>query len=261
MSKQTSRKIKGVMVHCTATAPSFMEGNSLKAQIAEIARWHVEDRGWRAIGYDQLIGRDGGYGIGRDLDKDGIAFEDVGAHAAGHNTDYVSVAVFGGHGSNADDKFSDHFTADQEARLVERILYLKKRFGANIEVIGHNQFANKACPGFNVPAWWAEAEGRYIAQAQAPVLTPLPAPRPVAPDPQPDGYRADMPQRDSPWKLNTIRAQLVGWFGTASLGARALWSEQDPIVQGLIVGGVIVLLFAGGIIFRDRIRKFVAGIR
>lgn len=286
---QTSRKIKGVIVHCTATAPTFMEGYTTDEKRDEVGNWHTlpkpKGRGWRAIGYDALCDRDGTEAIGRDLDKDGIAFEDVGAHAAGHNRDYVSVALFGGHGSNENDRFSDHFTPEQEAWLVEKIQYLRKRFGKDIEIRGHNEFAAKACPGFQVGPWWADAKRRYGID--------MPKPEPLRPQPLPKVERKPVPRpatsdgrptpteqppvavdkilrgkgRDSIFKLQTIRSQIAQWIGLATgvaASVRAAWVEADPIVQAaIIVAAALIVWIAirhGGRVFIERVVYFLRGL-
>ncbi|MFE3838592.1 N-acetylmuramoyl-L-alanine amidase [Pseudogemmobacter sonorensis] len=143
------RAITGVIVHCTATRPDWWAGRTSAAKVAEVRRWHVTGNGWRDIGYHYLIDRDGTVVPGRPL-------EQTGAHVAGHNTGTIGISLFGGHGSAASDAFADHFTPEQDRALRKLIADLQGRFGA-VPVTGHNQYANKACPGFSVPKWLAEA--------------------------------------------------------------------------------------------------------
>ena len=102
------RQLTEIIVHCSATQPKWMEGRPVEDKIAEIRRWHVQDRGWRDIGYHFLVDRDGRFGIGRPL-------EDMGAHCKGHNKGTVGICLLGGFGSEADDLFADHFTPAQDA--------------------------------------------------------------------------------------------------------------------------------------------------
>ena len=150
------RKITEIIVHTTATRASWMEGNATSAKVAEIRRWHVKDNGWSDIGYHLLIDRDGTIASGRPIERDG-------AHTKGRNTGTIGVALIGGHGGAETDQFSDHYTAAQEASLVTLINDLNRRFG-KLALSGHNQWAAKACPCFNVPKWWAARSG-------APVVT------------------------------------------------------------------------------------------
>jgi hypothetical protein len=82
------RPLNKIIIHCTATRPNWWIGKSPQQKVNEIRRWHVEDRGWADIGYHYLIDRDGTVIEGRPLSK-------VGAHAKGHNTGSVGIALFG----------------------------------------------------------------------------------------------------------------------------------------------------------------------
>lgn len=139
------RDIKEIIVHCSATRPSWMDGAGIDAKREEIRKWHVNDRGWRDIGYHLLIDRDGATAQGRD-------YSATGAHVRGHNTGTIGICLIGGHGSSENDNFEDNFTPAQDAELRRQIDLLKDRFGI-AKVSGHNEYAAKACPGFNVGRW------------------------------------------------------------------------------------------------------------
>lgn len=144
------RNIDEIVVHCSATKPAWMQGKSLAAKVAEIKRWHTDPkprgRGWSDIGYHYLIDRDGTVMVGRPVER-------TGAHTRGHNRKTIGVCLIGGHGSSADDDFSENFTASQDKRLNAFIAELKRRHPTIAKVSGHNQYAAKACPGFNVMIW------------------------------------------------------------------------------------------------------------
>lgn len=139
------RPITEIIVHCSATRPNWMHNATTAAKVAEIRLWHMQDRGWSDIGYHLLIDRDGTVMPGRPMDR-------TGAHTQGRNAGTIGVCLIGGHGSAATDKFSDHFTQAQEQALRATVADLRRRFGA-LAVSGHNQWAAKACPGFNVPSF------------------------------------------------------------------------------------------------------------
>ena len=40
-----------IIAHCAETRAEWMVGHALAEKVAEIRRWHVEQRGWRDIGY------------------------------------------------------------------------------------------------------------------------------------------------------------------------------------------------------------------
>jgi N-acetylmuramoyl-L-alanine amidase len=140
------RKITEIIVHCTATRADWWASKRTSEKVREIKRWHVQDRGWADIGYHFLIDRDGTIAKGRDIAKDG-------AHVQGKNKGTIGISLFGGHGSAETDKFLDHFTPQQDVALRKLIADLHGQFG-KVPVTGHNQYAAKACPGFNVPAWF-----------------------------------------------------------------------------------------------------------
>lgn len=116
-------------------------------KVAEIRRWHVQERKWKDIGYHYLIDRNGVLALGRPV-------EQVGAHVQGHNTGTIGICLIGGHGSAETDKFSDNFTATQDTVLRVLLNDLKRQHPGIVKISGHNQYAAKACPGFNVPQWY-----------------------------------------------------------------------------------------------------------
>jgi N-acetyl-anhydromuramyl-L-alanine amidase AmpD len=128
-----------------------MEGRPTRDKVAEVRRWHVQDRGWKDIGYHFLIDRDGTLALGRPVDQ-------VGAHTQGHNTGTIGVSLFGGFGSSATDEFSDNFTPEQDKALRSLIETLSSLYGIK-KVSGHNEYAAKACPSFSVPKWFGKKQG------------------------------------------------------------------------------------------------------
>ena len=141
------RKITGIIIHCAATRPDFMAGATTAERVAEIKRWHVQDRGWSDIGYHYLIDRDGTVAKGRPIERDG-------AHVKGHNKGTIGICLFGGHGSSENDAFADNFTEAQDRALLGLIHTLRDEYG-DLPISGHNEYAAKACPGFRVSRWYA----------------------------------------------------------------------------------------------------------
>jgi N-acetylmuramoyl-L-alanine amidase len=134
------RKINSIIIHCAATPPSMDIGRT------EIDQWHTA-RGWRGIGYHYVIRRSGEIEIGRPV-------EQVGAHASGHNADSIAICLVGG--VDHERKPDSNFTKEQFASLKGLVLDLKGRF-PDADVFGHRdiQGVAKACPSFDVRAWWA----------------------------------------------------------------------------------------------------------
>lgn len=140
-----------IIVHCAATRPDWMAGNTFAQRFAEIRRWHVQDRGWKDIGYHWVIDRDGAIMPGR---KETV----IGAHTADDNKNRgtIGICLLGGHGSSERDQFAENFTAEQDRALRGLIASIGLRTQIK-RVMGHNSYAAKACPGFNVPSWFAQA--------------------------------------------------------------------------------------------------------
>jgi N-acetylmuramoyl-L-alanine amidase len=129
------REVKNCIIHCSAEPPNR------DTDAATIHRWHVEGRGWKAIAYHWVIKEDGGLEGGRH-------FNHQGAHTSGHNEDSVGICMIGG--LDYDMKpTAEMYTEPQWATLTKllRMVYTK---WPGIETHGHNEYANKACPCFNV---------------------------------------------------------------------------------------------------------------
>lgn len=127
------RDIKEIILHCTATRPD----QNITAAV--IDRWHRR-RGWRMIGYHYLIHRNGTVEQGRPLDM-------VGAHTKGRNSNSIGIAYCGG--INAAGDAENNLTAAQDTAIRTLVLVLRGVYG-NLELHGHNEYAAKACPSFNV---------------------------------------------------------------------------------------------------------------
>ena len=218
------RKIDTIIVHCSATKPDWMADRPTEDKVAEIRRWHVEERKWADIGYHVVIDRDGTMASGRDL-------ETVGAHTKGHNTGSVGVCLIGGFGSDANDRFRDHYTQEQENSLLEVIAQFRADFPIT-RVRGHNSFpgVSKACPGFRVKKWLANREtGKPETEAQP-----------------------------SMSKSTSVRGNLTNVVSGGGLAAAAAtYDGFDQIERYVILGVGVTVLVIGLWLFRKKIIKMV----
>lgn len=73
----------------------------------------------------------------------------MGAGVRGHNRGVIHIALVGGRGGSADDKFEDHYTKKQEAALRSLVRDIMGRTQIS-HINGHNEYANKGCPCFRV---------------------------------------------------------------------------------------------------------------
>ena len=131
------RKINKIIIHCTATP----EGRDYS--VAQIRDWHVKGNGWSDIGYHFVIDRNGTVHKGRPIEK-------IGAHTTGQNATSIGIAYIGGITNDGKKTPKDTRTPAQRVALVNLVKELKATFGENVTVHGHNEFAAKACPSFNV---------------------------------------------------------------------------------------------------------------
>lgn len=209
------RKLNEIIVHCTATKPDWLANKTTEQKVAEVRKWHMKDNGWKDIGYHYLIDRDGTVVAGRPL-------EQVGAHTQGHNTGTIGISLFGGHGSAATDSFSAHFTEAQNKALRKLLWELMTKYGIT-KVSGHNQYAAKACPGFNVPNWFENKK-----------------------------------ERTSPTQSTTVRASTLQIVSGAGAGITAISSLSGPAqIVALVFAGVVVL--AGLWIIKERLKSWADG--
>jgi len=134
------RKISKIIVHCTATP----EGRH--HDVEDVRRWHLA-RGFNDIGYHYLIHLDGFIERGRPVEK-------KGAHCAYQNSDSIGVCYVGG--MTKDMKHpKDTRTKQQKDSLIELIQELMYKYNKDMTIHGHNEFANKACPCFDVKTEYA----------------------------------------------------------------------------------------------------------
>lgn len=130
------RKITRLIIHCTAT-PQGRE-----VTVTDIDRWH-RARGFDCIGYHFVIYLDGTVHIGRDVER-------LGAHCSGYNSNSIGIVYVGGLASDGTTP-ADTRTPAQRASLRGLVSQLRARY-PGVTVHGHNEFAAKACPCFDVSA-------------------------------------------------------------------------------------------------------------
>lgn len=129
-----TRKIDRIILHCAATP----EGRDVKTET--IKSWHVKGNGWSDIGYHFVIELDGTIRNGRPVERSG-------AHTKGHNATSIGICYVGGMDKNKAPK--DTRNEAQRDAMDNLIASLMDRF-PKATIHGHNEFAAKACPSFDV---------------------------------------------------------------------------------------------------------------
>lgn len=134
------RKINKIIIHCSATP----EGR--EHDVADIRRWHLK-RGFNDIGYHYLIHIDGTIEEGRPINKQG-------AHCSGENKGSIGLCYVGGMSKDMK-KAKDTRTQAQKDSLIKLMHELIYKYNKDMTIHGHNEYANKACPSFNVQEEYA----------------------------------------------------------------------------------------------------------
>ncbi|WP_196890373.1 N-acetylmuramoyl-L-alanine amidase [Aureivirga marina] len=139
------KKLQYLIIHCTATP------ENRKVSSNDIRNWHLKGRGWKRVGYSDMIHLDGKIENLHPWDSDGIKEGwEITNGAKGYNSISHHVVYVGGCDSKMKPK--DTRTPEQKLSLQQYVEDIIALF-PDIKVIGHNQVANKACPSFNVPKW------------------------------------------------------------------------------------------------------------
>lgn len=214
--------VEFIMVHCLATPFGWHKFDPIEEVVAIVRDWHVRERGWADIAYAMILHFNGSRGKGRDRDADGDVWEEIGAGARGWNKNCIHIALNGGKGSNANDQFSDHFTPEQDAALRKTIQEIRDWAGWDVPVIGHNEVAAKACPGFNVKRWFEQKPPRKITES------------------------------------TTLQAAGGGAAATVAAGGTAI-GQLEGEAQLVAVIGCALILLALLWIARERVKKWAKG--
>lgn len=107
-------------------------------------------RGWRQVGYSDLILLDGSRHKFVDHDGDGLVDPDeITNGASGINAVSRHVCYVGG--MTKDAKKAKNTITEAQIKTLQDIICEVIEEQPNVLIAGHNQFANKACPSFFVP--------------------------------------------------------------------------------------------------------------
>ena len=126
---------KAIFVHCSATQ------RNKNFTVDDIRRWH-KAQGWSDVGYHAVVLRDGTVQPGRPETT-------VGAHTFRHNGNSLGICYIGGIGD--DHRPQDTRTDEQRTALILKVREWMTTYNIPVErVYGHYEFANKACPCFDM---------------------------------------------------------------------------------------------------------------
>ena len=150
----TMARLRSLVIHGTATP----EGREVTA--ADIRHWHTDPvsrggRGWRQVGYTDLIHLDGKVErLVRNNEDMEVDPWEVTNGAAGYNALSRHIVYAGGCASDGKTP-KDTRTPAQRKALEAYVKDFHRRFPA-VRIVGHNELAAKACPSFSVKQWLKE---------------------------------------------------------------------------------------------------------
>lgn len=144
-------KLKRLVLHCTATP----EGRAVSSD--DIRAWHTNPvskggRGWRQVGYTDMIHLDGTVErLVENNENDIVDPWEITNGAAGYNSTSRHVVYVGGM-DKQNKKAMDTRTPEQLEAMEAYVKDFHQRF-PDIRIVGHNELAAKACPSFDVQKW------------------------------------------------------------------------------------------------------------
>jgi N-acetylmuramoyl-L-alanine amidase len=215
------RKIDEIIIHASATKKGWWSGKGAEAIRDEFRRWH-RAKNWSDIGYHFVIVPDGEIAKGREVSV-------IGAHVKGKNRSSIGICLVGGFGGKKDGVFSDNFTPEQDAALRGLIGDLQADHPSIGKISGHNEYANKACPCFNVSEW----------------LTVKPV-------------EAKPKVRTKKVQSKTVQASIVQGASAVG-GAVAAFQSLDGTAQIIAMVGCVLVALTALFILKERLKAWAAG--
>lgn len=137
------RPVDRVMLHTLAVPTDWYTRFDCVEDITdEVRRWHVK-RGWRDIGYHRVFDPHGDMAEGRSL-------YEIGAGCAGENRGVIHLAMCNVNEVTRIGEFDEFYARETRVAVRDYLLELEELHGEPLTVVGHNDYANKLCPGFEV---------------------------------------------------------------------------------------------------------------
>lgn len=136
-------------IHTSATPGDWWQGKTPDDVLDAFWQWHVVERGWRKIGYQRVIMPDGE--VIHDNGNRLRSITEIGAGVANHNRGVIHICLIPVNTVDRIGRFADFYTNAQRVALRDYLFDLESLVGVGkLSVSGHNDYANKLCPGFKV---------------------------------------------------------------------------------------------------------------
>lgn len=140
--------IDTIMLHTSATPGSWIDHKTNKQMLEEIREWHL-DRQWSDIGYHLVCFPDGEKLAGRPASK-------IGAGCIGRNRGVYHICMIPIKTITKMGTPEDFYTSKQIDCVKSAIEHISEQTPIK-EICGHNEYANKLCPGFPVRnGYWTD---------------------------------------------------------------------------------------------------------
>jgi len=186
------KKLQFLVVHCTATNPYNI------VTVEDIKKWHLgpldieggkviykgrtypnrealpneyirgisikklKGRGWTRLGYSDIIFQNGVlYNITPYNEDEWVDEWEITNGVSGINSISRHIVYVGGINSKGQPKDTRTY---EQLKTMEKYVRDFIIHHPEAKIAGHNQFANKACPSFNVPEWlkYIAIDSKYI---------------------------------------------------------------------------------------------------
>lgn len=127
-----------VILHCAAVPSGWAKYKTAFQVFSEVNRWH-RGRGFSGFGYHGLFMPDGNFYRGRPWDM-------IGAHCIERNRGSIGLLMIESRQITEMATFDTWYTEQQRDAVCSKIADL----GGITRVTGHNDYAQRLCPGFKV---------------------------------------------------------------------------------------------------------------
>ena len=144
-------RISEICLHTSATSAAWRPGKTVTQMRAEIRDWHMHPKPpktpWKDIGYHFVVAPDDSIAEGRKMSV-------IGAGVEGRNRGVIHICMVPLRDVTKISQFEDWYSPAQFKAVRKLIGEIRLKTDVR-EVTGHNQYANKLCPGFKVDskAW------------------------------------------------------------------------------------------------------------
>lgn len=141
-----------VILHTSATPGGWDDGKTDEQVLKEFWRWHVggEPHRWRKIGYHRIIRTDGRVLWDTDYLR---SITEIGAHVRERNRGTIGVCMIPARTvpnvMRKSARFEDYYTEAQRVAVMDYVEDVAALTDLKW-VTGHNDYAPKSCPGFQV---------------------------------------------------------------------------------------------------------------